>query len=253
MKFVKGPDFPTGCMGCGLGGVKDYFTTGRGSLKVRGKVGIEELKGAREQIIITEIPFNVNRALLVERIAELVNEKILADITAVRDESDENTRVVIEIKRDAIAKVVINNLYKHTQLETGFAVNALAIDHGRPKTLGLKELIACYIEHRREVVVRRTRFELRKAQERAEILEGFLIALANLDEFIRIIRHSATREEAKIKLLAFDFTRAQVEQLGILIRSEARLTSGRYSFSELQANKILEMRLYQLTGLEIDK
>jgi DNA gyrase subunit A len=253
MQHIKGPDFPTGCMVCGLEGVKQYFETGRGSVKVRGKVGLEELKGGREQIVITEIPYNVNRAVLVERIAELVNEKIITDITAVRDESDENTRVVIEIKRDALPKVVINNLYQHTALETSFAVNALAIDHGRPKTLGLKELINCYIEHRREVIIRRTKFELRKAEERAEILEGYLIALSNLDEFIRIIRHSANREEAKIKLLAFDFTRAQVEQLGILIRSEARLTSGRYSFSEEQANAILELRLYQLTGLEIDK
>jgi DNA gyrase subunit A len=240
-------------MVCGLEGIKEYFQTGRGSVKVRGKVGLEELKGGREQIVITEIPYNVNRAVLVERIAELVNEKIITDITAVRDESDENTRVVIEIKRDALPKVVINNLYQHTALETSFAVNALAIDHGRPKTLGLKELINCYIEHRREVVIRRTKFELRKAEERAELLEGYLIALSNLDEFIRIIRHSANREEAKIKLLAFDFTRAQVEKLGILIRSEARLTSGRYSFSEEQANAILELRLYQLTGLEIDK
>jgi DNA gyrase subunit A len=240
-------------MVCGLEGVKQYFQTGRGSVKVRGKVGLEQLKGGREQIIITEIPYNVNRAVLVERIAELVNEKIITDITAVRDESDENTRVVIEIKRDALPKVVINNLYQHTALETSFAVNALAIDHGRPKTLGLKDLINCYIEHRREVVIRRTKFELRKAEERAELLEGYLIALSNLDEFIRIIRHSANREEAKIKLLAFDFTRAQVEKLGILIRSEARLTSGRYSFSEEQANAILELRLYQLTGLEIDK
>ena len=253
MQHVKGPDFPTGCMVCGLEGVKQYFKTGRGSVKVRGKVGLEELKGGREQIIITEIPFNVNRAVLVERIADLVNEKIITDITAVRDESDENTRVVIEIKRDALPKVVINNLYQHTALETSFAVNALAIDHGRPKTLGLKDLISCYIEHRREVVIRRTKFELRKAEERAELLEGYLIALSNLDEFIRIIRHSANREEAKIKLLAFDFMRAQVEKIGILIRSEARLTNGRYSFSEAQANAILELRLYQLTGLEIDK
>lgn len=253
MKFVKGPDFPTGCMVCGLDGIKQYFVTGRGSIKVRGKVGLEEMKGGREQIVITEIPYNVNRALLVERIAELVNEKVIADITAVRDESDENTRVVIEVKRDAIPKVVINNLYEHTALESSFAVNALAIDRGRPKTLGLKELINCYIEHRREVILRRTRFELRKAEERAETLEGYLIALSNLDEFIRIIRSSSTRDEAKIKLLAFEFTRAQVEQLGILIRSEARLNNGRYSFSEAQANAILELRLYQLTGLEIDK
>jgi DNA gyrase subunit A len=253
MKHVKGPDFPTGCMVCGIEPVKQYFETGHGSIKVRGRAGVEQLKGGREQIIISEIPYNVNRALLVERIAELVNDKTIADITAIRDESDENTRVVIELKRDAIAKVVINNLYKFTSLESSFAVNALAIDHGRPKTLGLKALINCYIEHRREVVIRRTRFELRKAEERAEILEGFLIALANLDEFIRIIRGSANREEARIKLLAFDFTRAQVERLGILIRNEARVTSGRYAFSEAQADAILELRLYQLTGLEMDK
>jgi DNA gyrase subunit A len=253
MKLVKGPDFPTGCMVCGLEGIKDYFTKGRGSIKVRGRVGMEQLKGGREQIVITEIPFNVNRAVLVERIAELVNEKILTDITAVRDESDENTRVVIEIKRDAIPKVIINNLYKHTALESSFAVNALAIDHGRPKTLGLKDLISCYIEHRREVIIRRTRFELNKAEERAEQLEGYMIALSNLDEFIRLIRSSANREEAKIKLLAFEFSRAQVETIGILIRSEARLNSGRYSLSEAQANAILDLQLYRLTGMEIDK
>jgi DNA gyrase subunit A len=253
MQHIKGPDFPTGCTICGLAGIKKYFEDGRGAVKIRGTVGLEELKGGREQIVITAIPYNVNRALLVERIAELVNEKVIPDITAVRDESDENTRVVIEIKRDALPKVVINNLYEHTALETSFAVNAVAIDHGRPKTLGLKPLIQCYIEHRREVIIRRTRFELRKAEERGETLEAYLIALSNLDEFIRIIRQSSNREEAKIKLLAFDFTRQQVERIGLIIRNESRLTSGRYSFSEAQANSILELRLYQLTGMEVDK
>src|SRR5437667_7569818 len=205
MVLVKGPDFPTGCMICGLGGINDYFTTGRGSIKVRGKVGLEQLKGGREQIVVTEIPYNVNRAVLVERIAALVNEKIITDITAVRDESDENTRVVIEIKRDAIPKVVINNLFKHTALETSFAVNALAIDHGRPKTLGLKDLITAYIEHRGEVIIRRRKFELRKAEERAGQLDAYLIALAALDEFIRIIRSSSNNDEAKIKLLGSTF------------------------------------------------
>src|SRR3954468_6931976 len=253
MKHIKGPDFPTGCTICGLEPVKQYFMTGRGSVKVRGKVGLEQMKGGREQIVVTEIPYNVNRAVLVERIAELVNEKIIPDITAIRDESDENTRVVIELKRDAIPKVVINNLYKFTSLETTFSVNSLAIDHGRPKILNLKDIITCYIDHRREVVLRRTRFELKKAEERAEILEGYLIALANLDEFIRIIRSSSNRDEAKVKLMAFDFTRQQVEQLGILIRSEARLTNGRYGFSEAQTNAILDLQLYRLTGLERDK
>jgi DNA gyrase subunit A len=264
MKFIKGPDFPTGCMVCGLEGIKDYFGAnsknpdnrgGRGSLKIRGRVGVEQLKGGREQIVITEIPYNVNRAVLVERIAELVNEKVagFTDITAIRDESDENTRVVVELKRDAIAKVVINNLYKQSALETSFAVNMLAIDHGRPKTLGLKELINCYIEHRREVILRRTRFQLKKAEERAEILEGYLCALANLDEFIRIIRGSKNRDEARIKLLAFEWTQMQVERWGILIRNESRLTNGRYALTERQVDAILELRLYQLTGLEIDK
>ncbi|HZT22045.1 MAG TPA: DNA gyrase subunit A [Verrucomicrobiae bacterium] len=255
MKYIKGPDFPTGCMICGLEGIKSYFETGRGSLKVRGKVGIEELKGGRQQIVITEIPYGVNRAELVKRIAELVNEKVpgFTDITDARDESDEHTRVVIELKRDAIPKVVINNLFKQTALETSFAVNMLAIDHGRPKTLGLKELIACYIEHRREVVLRRTRFQLQKAEERAELLEGYLCALANLDEFIQIIRGSKTREEARVKLLAFEWTQKQVERWGVFIRNEARLTKGRYALTERQVDAILELRLYQLTGLEIDK
>lgn len=253
MEFVKGADFPTGCAILGTAAIRQYLETGRGSMKVRGKAGVEELKGNREQIVITEIPYNVNRATLVERIAQLVNDKVLSDITAIRDESDENTRVVIELKRDGNPKVVINNLYKHTAMETSFAVTMLAIDHGRPKLLSLKEANAAYIEHRREVVLRRTRFELRKAEERAETLEGYLIALANLDEFIRIIRGSANRDEARIKLLAFDFTKRQVEQIGILIRNEARLTEGRYAFSEHQANQILDLRLYQLTGLEREK
>ena len=253
MKYIKGPDFPTGCTVTGLKPVEDYFSTGKGSIKVRGRLGVEEMRNGKQQIVVTEIPYNVNRATLVERIAELANEKILSEITAVRDESDENTRVVIELKRDAVPKVVINNLYKYTQLATSFSVNMLAIDHGKPKTLTLKEAINCYIEHRREVVVRRTRYELEKAERRAETLEGYIIALSNLDKFIKIIRESANRDEAKVKLMAFDFTKAAVEKLGILIRAKARLNNGRYEFSEEQANAILELRLYQLTGLEIDK
>ncbi len=253
MQIVKGPDFPTGCVICGVEGIKNYFTTGRGQFRIRGKVGVEELKGGREAIVITQIPYGVNRAVLVERIAELVNEKVITDITGIRDESDENTRVVIDIKRDAIAKVVINNLFEHTALETSFAVNALAIDHGRPKTLNLQELINCYIDHRREVVLRRTRFELRKAEERAEILDAYLVALSNLDQFIQIIRSSRNKDEARIKLMAFDFTRQQVETLGVLIRNESRLVNGRYSLSEFQTNAILELQLYRLTGLEVDK
>jgi len=253
MKHVKGPDFPTGCAICGVTGIRQYLEGGRGSMKVRGKAGVEEIKNGKEQIVITEIPYNVNRATLVERIAQLVNDKVLTDITAIRDESDENTRVVIELKRDANPKVIINNLYKHTALESSFAVIMLAIDHGRPKLLSLKEANAAYIEHRREVILRRTRYELRKAEERAETLEGYLIALKNLDEFIRIIRGSANRDEARVKLLAFEFTKRQVEQIGIMIRNPARLTEGRYAFSEHQTNQILDLRLYQLTGLEREK
>lgn len=253
MKFIKGPDFPTGGIICGIEGIKNYFESGRGSIKLRGRVGAEELKGNREQLVVTEIPFNVNRAALEERIAELVNEKIVTEISAMRNESDEHTRLVMELKRDANPKVVINNLYKHTQLEISFSVNCLAIDHGRPKTLNLKEIIQCYIEHRREVILRRTRFELNKAEERAELLEGYLIALANLDEFIRIIRSSKTRDEARVKLLAFEWVRTQVERWGILIRSEDRIVNGRYTLTERQVDAILDLRLYQLTGLEIDK
>jgi len=253
MKFVKGPDFPTGGMICGVEGIKNYFTTGRGSIKLRGRVGVEEIRGNREQLVITEIPFNVNRAALEQSIANLVNEKIITEISAMRNESDEHTRLVMELKRDGLPKVVINNLYKHTQLEVSFSVNALAIDHGKPKTLNLKQLISAYIDHRREVILRRTRFELRKAEERAELLEGYLIALANLDEFIHIIRSSKNRDEARVKLLAFEWSRAQVQGWGILFRNESRLVAGRYALTERQVDAILDLRLYQLTGLEIDK
>ena len=209
MKHIKGPDFPTGCQLCGISGIRQYFETGRGSVKVRGRAGVEEIKGGREQIVITEIPYNVNRATLVERIAGLVNEKIITDISAIRDESDENTRVVVELKRDALPKVVINNLYKHTALESSFSISMLAIDRGRPKLLSLKEAIACFIEHRREVILRRTRFLLREAEGRAEKLEGYLIALANLDQFIKIIRDSQNRDEARTRLLALSLSRSR--------------------------------------------
>ena len=253
MQFIKGPDFPTGGMVCGVEGIKNYFETGKGSIKLRGRVGSEELKGNREQLVITQIPFNVNRAALEQQIADLVNEKVITEISAMRNESDEHTRLVMELKRDGLPKVVINKLYEHTQLEVSFSVNALAIHQGKPKTLNLKEMIQCYIEHRREVILRRTRFELRKAEERAELLEGYLIALANLDEFIHIIRSSANKDEARVKLLAFEWSREQVERWAILIRREERLVAGRYALTERQVDAILELRLYQLTGLEIDK
>ncbi|KAB2645898.1 MAG: DNA gyrase subunit A [Verrucomicrobia bacterium] len=250
MQFVKGPDFPTGCVIQGGAGILSYFQTGKGAVRVRGQAGIEELKGGREQIIITEIPFNVKRNELVKRIADLVNDKVLGGISDVRDESDELTRVVIEMKRDGNPKVILNNLFKHTALESSFSVNMLAIDHGRPRLLGLKDAITCYIEHRREIVLRRTRFLLEAAEVEAEKLEGYLIALANLDDFIRIIRDSRDRDDAKGKLLALSWTQPAVEQLGILIRSEARIINGQYKFTEKQVGHILDLRLYQLTGLE---
>jgi DNA gyrase subunit A len=251
MQYIKGPDFPTGCEILGSTGIKSYFNTGKGAVRVRGKVGVAELKGGREQLIISEIPYNVNRAVLVSRIADLVNEKIITDISAIRDESDEQTRVVIDLKRDANPKVVINNLFKHTALESSFSSSMLAIDRGRPKLLNLKDAVTCYIEHRREVVLRRTRFLLKEAEHQAERLEALLIALNNLDDFIKIIRDSRDRDDAKGKLLALSWTRRAVEQIGILIRAEARLDSeGNYKFSERQVNAILDLRLYQLTGLE---
>lgn len=253
MKHIKGPDFPTGGIVCGVEGVRKYFETGRGAIKLRGRVGLEEMKGNREQIVITEIPFNVVRTNLEEQIAALVNGRIVTEISALRNESDEHCRLVMELKRDANPKVVINNLYQRAQLEVSFNVINLAIDCGRPKELNLKEIIQCYIEHRREVILRRTRFDLRKAEERAEILEGCLCALRNLDEFIRIIRGSRNREEARVKLLAFEWTRTQVGAWGILIRSEARLTGGFYTLTERQADAILELQLYRLTGMETDK
>ncbi|HEY5952927.1 MAG TPA: DNA gyrase subunit A [Terrimicrobiaceae bacterium] len=250
MHYIKGPDFPTGCLIQGSAGIRSYFETGRGSVRVRARVGTEEVKGGRENIIVTEIPFGVNRAELVKRIAELVNEKVLQGISDVRDESDENTRVVIELKRDGNPKVLINNLYKFTALESSFSVNMLAIDRGKPKLLSLKDAIACYIEHRREVVLRRTRFLLRQAEVEAEKLEGYLVALANLDEFIRIIRDSRDRDDAKTKLMALSWTRKAVEHIGILIRDDARIAEGKYLFTEKQVGHILDLRLYQLTGLE---
>ncbi len=253
LTHIKGPDFPTGCNLLGLAGIRSYAATGRGSLKVRGTTTIEETRGGKEQIVITAIPYAVNRAVLVERIAELVNTKIITDITAVRDESDENTRVVIELKREAIPQIVVNNLYQHTALETTFSVNMLAIDHGRPKLLSLKDALGAFIEHRREVILRRTRYLLRAAEDRAEVLDGFLVALANMDDFIRIIRESANRDEARVKLLALEWSERQIAGFGIEVRDPRRFNEGRYELTERQASAILDLRLYQLTGLERDK
>jgi DNA gyrase subunit A len=230
MGLVKAPDFPTGGTLCGLTPIRDMYETGRGLLKLRGKAAVEEWKADRERIIITEIPYAVNKATLIEKIADLVHEKKIDGISDLRDESDKDgIRVVVELKRGAIGQVVLNNLYKQTQLSTTFGAILLAIDHGRPRVMNLRDLLTCFIEHRFEVLTRRTKFELREAEARAHILEGLLIALDHLDEVVRIIRSSSNRDVARVQLI------------------------GRFGFSELQANAILEMRLYQLTGLERDK
>ena len=227
--IVKGPDFPTGGVISGREGILSYLKTGKGIVRTRGKAHTEELKNGMEQIVITQIPYNVNRNTLVLRIAELVGEKQIDGIRDLRDESDENTRIVVELKRGEQAKVVINQLFQKTALESSFGVTLLALDKKRPKQMNIKELIECYIEHRRDVVTRRTKFRLAQAERRAHILEGYIIALDNLDDFVKIIRASANREEAKGRLMA------------------------KYPLSEIQTDAILELRLYQLTGLERGK
>ncbi len=253
MQHIKGPDFPTGCTIYGRNGTRNYMTTGRGQIKVRGKVEIELDEKGKEQIVITEIPYRENRAVLIKRIAELVTEKILPEISAIRDECDENTRVVIELKRDARPQVVINNLFKYTALESSFSVNMLAIDNRRPRLLTMKDAIACYIEHRREVILRRTRFLLRKAEARAEILEALLLATSRIDDFIKIIRDSRNREEAEQRIKVYPFTVEAAVSLGIIIRGQPQVQGDNYFFNDRQVKAIVELQLYKLTGLERNK
>ena len=229
LDFVKAPDFPTGGIIYGYEGVKDALLTGRGRIVIRAKAEIEESNG-REQIIITEIPYQVNKAELIKKTADLVNDKKLEGISDIRDESDRNgMRIVFELKRDAISNVVLNKLYKFTALQTSFSVNNICLVNGRPIQVNLKDLISHFIDFRHEVVIRRTKFDLRKAEERAHILEGLIIASDNIDEVIKIIRASNSPDEARANLIA------------------------RFSLSEIQARAIVEMRLRQLTGLEQDK
>jgi DNA gyrase subunit A len=253
MQHIKGPDFPVACEIRGIRGIEEYFATGRGSMRLRGKMEIEENAAGRSFIIIRGVPYGVNRATLQERIAELVNEKTLTGISGMRDLSAEDTCIEIELKRDARPQVVMAQLFKLTAMETSFSVNMLAIHKNRPKQLSLKEAIDAYIEHRREVIIRRTRYLLGKAEERAELLEAFLLALGHLDDFIKIIRNSKNRDEARERLAAYNFPVATAEGLGILIRSQPSVSGDTYTFSERQVNAILELRLYQLTGLEQDK
>jgi len=230
MKFIKGPDFPTGGIICGIAPVRQMYHTGRGQMRVRGRARIEENKQGKETIIISEIPYTVNKTNLIEAIAGLVQDKTLEGISDLRDESNkEGIRIVIELKRGIIPKVVLNNIYKHTQLETTFGAIMLAIDHGKPKVMNLKEMLLCFTRHRFEVLTRRTRYELRISEARAHILEGLKIALDNLDAVVKAIRQAKNRDEARISLMA------------------------KFTFSEIQTNAILDMRLYQLTGLEREK
>lgn len=229
LQYVKAPDFPTGGIIYGYEGVRDALLTGRGRIVMRAKAEIEEVNG-REQIIVTEIPYQVNKADMIKKTADLVNDKKIEGISDLRDESDRNgMRIVYEIKRDAIANVVLNKLYKFTSLQTSFSVNNICLVDGRPLLLNLKEMIFHFVNFRHEVVVRRTKFELRKAEERAHILEGLIIASDNIDEVIALIRASKSPEEARERLME------------------------RFALSDLQSRAIVEMRLRHLTGLEQDK
>lgn len=229
-ELVKGPDFPTGGTVYGLNAVRDFYTTGRGKIKVRGKADIEEDDNGKSRIIITEIPYALNKTLLIQKMVHLVRDKKLEGISDIRDESGkEGIRLVIELKRNAVPNVLLNNIFKHTQMEQTFGGIMLAIDKGKPRVMNLKEVLQCFIDHRFDVITRRTQFDLRKAQARAHILEGYLLAMDNMDEVVRIIRDSKNRDEAQERLIT------------------------KFGFSEIQAKAILEMRLYQLTGLERDK
>ncbi len=230
MKLVRGPDFPTGAIICGRDGIKDAYASGRGSLRIRAKVQVEQLKGNRQALIVAELPYQVNKATLLETIARLVQDKQLEGISDLRDESDKDgMRVMIELKRDANDQVVLNQLYKHTQLETTFGIIMLALVDGRPRVLGLKQMLQAFIDHRKDIVIRRTKFELRKAQERAHILEGLKKALAHLDAIIKTIRQSKSPQDAKEALVE------------------------KFDLSEKQAQAILEMQLQRLTALEREK
>jgi DNA gyrase subunit A len=230
MQYVKAPDFPTGGIIYGYEGVKQALETGRGRIVMRAKSDIETLSGGREQIIVTEIPYQVNKAEMIKKTADLVNDKKIEGISEIRDESDRNgMRIVYEIKRDATSSVVLNNLYKYTALQTSFSVNNIALVAGKPETLNLRQMIHYFVEHRHEIVIRRTKYRLRKAEERAHILEGLIIASDNIDEVIKIIRASQSPDEAKTAL------------------------QNRFGLSEIQSRAIVEMRLRQLTGLEQDK
>ncbi len=255
INIIPGPDFPTGGLILGYSGAKSAYYTGRGSVMMRAKCTIEEIRKDKEAIIVHEIPYQVNKAAMITRIAELVKEKKLEGISEIRDESDRHgVRVVIELKRDFQADVVLNQLYKFTPLQTSFGMNVLAINNGRPAMLNLKEIIGAFVDFREEVIRRRTIYELNQARNRAHTLVGLAIAVENLDPVINLIRTSPTPQEAKDALLAKAWPAGDVEPLVILIdEPDRKVENGFYHLSEAQAKAILDLRLHRLTGLERDK
>ncbi|PSW18388.1 DNA topoisomerase (ATP-hydrolyzing) subunit A [Photobacterium sanctipauli] len=264
MEYIPGPDFPTAAMISGRKGIIDAYKTGRGKIYLRSKAEIEADKNGKETIVVTEIPYQVNKARLIEKIAELVKDKKVEGISALRDESDKDgMRIVIECKRDAVGEVVLNNLYAQTQLQTTFGINMVALDNGQPKTFNLKEMLKCFVNHRREVVTRRTIYELRKARERAHILEGLALALANIDEIIELIKNAPTPAEAKAGLVARGWdlgnVAAMLERAGTdaarpeWLEEQYGIRDGQYFLTEQQAQAILDLRLHKLTGLEHEK
>ncbi|MCS6810991.1 MAG: DNA gyrase subunit A [Tepidimonas sp.] len=273
MEFIPAPDFPTAGIIYGIQGVREGYRTGRGRVVMRARCHFEDIdRGQRQAIIVDEIPYQVNKKALLERIAELVRDKRIEGISHIQDESDKSgMRVVIELKRGEVPEVVLNNLYKHTQLQDTFGINMVALVDGQPKLCNLKDLLDIFLQHRREVVTRRTVFELRKARERGHVLEGLAVALANIDEFIRIIRESPTPPVAKAELMARRWDSALVRQMLTRARADGSTVNaddyrpeglsrayglqadGLYALSETQAQEILQMRLQRLTGLEQDK
>ncbi len=264
IQYIPGPDFPTAGIINGTAGITTAYRTGRGRVRMRARAEVEVADNGREAIVVTEIPYQVNKARLIEKIAELVKEKKLEGISELRDESDKDgMRIYIEVKRGESAEVVLNNLYQQTQMESVFGINMVAIVDGRPKLLNLKDLLEVFVRHRREVVTRRTIFELRKARQRAHILEGLTVALANIDEMIELIRTSANPNEARERMLARTWEPGLVGALLSAAGADASrpedlpmgvgLIDGRYQLTETQAQQILEMRLHRLTGLEQDK
>lgn len=264
MELMPGPDFPTAAIINGARGIREAYHTGRGKIYVRARVEIEEHKNGRQRIVVVELPYQVNKARLLEKIAELVKDKRIEGISELRDESDKDgMRMVIELKRGEVADVLLNNLYKQTQMQTVFGINMVALVDGQPKLLNLKQILEAFIRHRREVVTRRTMFDLRKARERAHVLEGLAVSLSNIDEVIALIKGSAGPAEAKAGLMGRvwkpGIVSEMVERAGAEISrpenlaSEFGLTTDGYKLSEAQAQAILELRLQRLTGLEQDK